>query len=227
MTATNSPGAGSTGAAIRGARMTGAQAPGAQQRTANVVVAQRPFRQATRASRSTGRTSAFVSATHAALELHLARAQSSSMAASWTRAGGAPCPFTHCTTRGKGAILTRDGGAPCVTTEDVKQTSMRRAGCLASRGVPTLGWRALRLGAQAVNDTTLPRKQKRNNNDNNTSNDRNSNSTSRTNSNSNCSSNSNRERERGDINNTCMKALQVRDQRQPQQTTQAQKSSSQ
>ena len=157
MTATNSPGVGGTGAAVRGARMTGAQAPGAQQRTANVVGAQRPFRQATRASRSTGRTSAFVSATHAALELHLARAQSSSMAASWTRAGGAPCPFTNCTTRGKGAILTRDGGAPCVTTEDVKQTSMRRAGCLASRGVPTLGWRALRLGAQAVTDTTWPR----------------------------------------------------------------------
>ena len=178
MTATNSPGVGGTGAADR------------------VVVAQRPFRQATRASRSTGRTSAFVSATHAALELHLARAQSSSMAASWTRAGGAPCPFTNCTTRGKGAILTRDGGAPCVTTREVVQTSMRRAGCLASRGVPTLGWRALRLGAQAVNDTTLPRKQKRNNNDNNTSNDGNSNSKSSTNSNSNCSSNSNSERER-------------------------------
>ena len=31
----------------------------------------------------------------------------SSMAASWTRAGGAPCPLSNCTTRGNGAILTR------------------------------------------------------------------------------------------------------------------------
>ena len=72
----------------------------------------------------------------------------------------APCPLSNCMTRGKRAILARHGGAPCVTTREVPevvQTSMRRAGSLASRGVPTLGRRALRLGAQAVTDTTWPR----------------------------------------------------------------------